>query len=104
MDKEPLTIARALEIEMAFFDQLHTPETVGKTNEIKSYQSKEALIKVDLAIASRDFVGLQVDDYYRKEDRSLYAVPKDGPAKLFIYLPVSIRQVDEKKLSRESTK
>lgn len=94
-DKEPLTQTRALEIEAAFFDQLYTPETVGKTNEIKAYQSKEALIEATLAIASRELVTQHVDDYYLEEDGSLYVVPKDGPAKLLSDLPVSINRVDE---------
>ena len=93
--KEPLTETRALEIEAAFFDQLFTPETVGKTNEIKAYQSKAALIEATLAIASRDLVKQHVDDYYREEEGLLYVVPKDGPAKLLSDLPVSINQVDE---------
>lgn len=95
VDKEPLTETRALEIEAAFFDQLYTPETVGKTNEIKAYQSKEALIEATLAIASRELVAQHVDDYYREEEGLLYVVPKDGPAKLLSDLPVSINQVDE---------
>lgn len=95
VDKEPLTETRALEIEAAFFDQLYTPETVGKTNEIKAYQSKAALIEATLAIASRDLVKQHVDDYYREEEGLLYVVPKDGPAKLLSDLPVSINQVDE---------
>lgn len=95
VDKEPLTETRALEIEAAFFDQLYTPETVGKTNEVKAYQSKAALIEATLAIASRDLVKQHVDDYYREEEGLLYVVPKDGPAKLLSDLPVSINQVDE---------
>jgi uncharacterized lipoprotein YajG len=94
-NKEPLTETRALEIEAAFFDQLYTPETVGKTNEIKAYQSKAALIEATLAIASRDLVTQHVDDYYREEEGLLYVVPKDGPAKLLSDLSVSINQVDE---------
>lgn len=61
-DSVPLTEARALEIEAAFFDQRYTPETVGKTNEIKSYQSKAALIEATLASASRELVTQHVHD------------------------------------------
>ncbi len=94
-NKELLTETRALEIEAAFFDQLYTPETVGKTNEIKAYQSKEALIEATLAIASQELVTQHVDNYYREEDDLLYVVPKDGPAKLLSGLPITINQVDE---------
>ncbi|WP_234987484.1 hypothetical protein [Halolactibacillus halophilus] len=94
-NKEPLTETRALEIEAAFFDQLYTPETVGKTNEIKAYQSKKALIEATLAIASRELVTQLVDDYYREEEGLLYVVPKDGPAKLLSDSPMLINRVDE---------
>lgn len=94
-NKQTFTKDKAMSIETAFFDQLYTPETVGKTNEMKDYQSKAALIEATSAIASRDLVKQHVDDYYREEDGSLYVVPKDGPAKLLSDSSVSINQVDE---------
>ena len=93
-DTVKLTEEKALAIENQFFDTLYTPETVGRTNEIKNYQNKEALIDAVSEIATRALAAKHVEGYYREEDGSLYVVPTEGPAQLLADAPIEINEIN----------
>ncbi|HCX63659.1 MAG TPA: hypothetical protein DHN33_00415 [Eubacteriaceae bacterium] len=96
-EKTPeLTEEKAMEIEEEFFDLVFTPKTVGRTNEIENYQSKEALVSDASKLADQELAREYVDYFYAEREGSLYVVPKEGPAKILPDSPYELNQVDEK--------
>lgn len=92
---QELTREQAVEIEEKFFNMLMKQEKVGDTDEIKNYQSKEALIKDISEIADKELATYFVNNIFEEKGNKLYVIPKGGPAMLVPENYYDFIQVDE---------